>query len=74
MYDFEFGRCLLDDLLRKRGWTQAMLCEKTGFKKSQVSAYINNKMVMSAQTAYFIAHVVGCHVEELYQYKVTESM
>jgi plasmid maintenance system antidote protein VapI len=73
MVSLVFGKCLLPDLLIKRGWNQNMLCEKTGLKKSQVSAYVNNKKVMSLKTAFLIAHVIGCHANELYQYSIKEE-
>lgn len=67
MIELQFGKCLLLDLLHKRGWNQNMLCEMTGLKKSQVSEYANNRRTMSLKTAIVIAHVIGCHVEELYE-------
>lgn len=72
MIVIEFGKCLLFELLQKRGWTQNMLCEKTGLKKSQVSAYVNNHRTMSLKTALLIAHVMGCHVEEIYQITIED--
>jgi plasmid maintenance system antidote protein VapI len=73
MVSIVFGKCLLSDLLHKRGWNQNMLCERTGLKKSQVSAYVNNKKMMSLKTAILISHVIGCHADELYSYSVKEK-
>lgn len=64
------GKCLLPSLLRRSGITQTCLSDKTGISVSQLSMYINNKRMMSLQTAMLIAWALHCHIEELYEYIV----
>ncbi|AZV43624.1 hypothetical protein BAOM_3015 [Peribacillus asahii] len=73
MIEIQLGKCLLFDLLKKRGWTQIALSDKTGIKKSQISAYIHNKQFMSLKTAILIASVLDCHVDDLYEYQIVED-
>ncbi|MED1863326.1 helix-turn-helix transcriptional regulator [Fictibacillus nanhaiensis] len=60
------GRCLLQDLLDSRGWTQLQLADKTGIAKSQISDYTRGTRKMSFSTAYLIAFVLKCDMSDLY--------
>jgi len=64
---YRVGRCLLGLRLAEAGMTPVQLAEKVGMKLPQISAYINNKRVMSLQNALSIASAVGCRVEDLYE-------
>lgn len=67
---FIIGSCLLSDQLRKADLTQAELAELTNIHKSQISEYVNNKHVMSLESAKTISYVLNCSIEELYQWKL----
>lgn len=72
MSEIIFGKCRIPELLSTRGWTQANLADKTGMTEQRISDYITgNRKSMTMKTAFIIAHVLNCHVEELYEYKVT---
>jgi DNA-binding XRE family transcriptional regulator len=63
------GKCLLSDRLRKADLTQTQLAELTKIPKSQISEYVNNKHVMSLETARNIANVLNCDIIDLYLWK-----
>lgn len=48
--------------------SQQQLSEKSSTPKSQISEYINNKHVMSIEKSKNISDVIGCHVEDLYEW------
>ncbi|WP_080845644.1 helix-turn-helix domain-containing protein [Cytobacillus gottheilii] len=66
--EYSVGKCLLLDLLNSRYMTQADLISKTGIAKSQISAYINNKNIMSLSTARVISRTLKCRIEDLYEW------
>lgn len=66
MKKIKFGKCLLLELLQKKGMTQSKLSEETGITESQISLYISEKRKMSYLSAVKISFVLKCHVEELY--------
>jgi plasmid maintenance system antidote protein VapI len=65
---FKVGKCTLSDRLKKADLTQTKLAELTSIPKSQISEYVNNKHVMSLETAKIISHVLKCHIEDLYNW------
>lgn len=66
---FKVGKCLLSDRLKKGNLTQSRLAEMTDIPKSQISEYVNNKHVMSLESAKTIANVLDCTIEDLYQWE-----
>lgn len=67
-----FGKCRIPELLSARSWSQANLADKTGISEQRISDYITgNRKSMALKTAFLIAHVLDCRIEELYEYKVT---
>lgn len=73
MSEITFGKCRIPELLRTRGWTQATLANKTGMTEQRISDYITgNRKSMTMKTAFIIAHVLNCHVEDLYEYIVID--
>jgi transcriptional regulator with XRE-family HTH domain len=65
---YKVGKCLLSDHLKAHDLTQTQLAEMTSITKSQISEYVNDKHIMSLETAKTIAHVLDCDIEELYQW------
>lgn len=66
---FTVGKCLLRDRLLDADLTQTELAEITYIPKSQISEYVNDKHVMSLETAKAISYVLKCNIEDLYEWK-----
>lgn len=66
---FKVVKCLLSDRLRMLDMNQQQLSERSRIPKSQISEYINNKHVMSLDSAKTISHILECDIEDLYQWK-----
>ncbi|WP_188735672.1 helix-turn-helix domain-containing protein [Oceanobacillus neutriphilus] len=62
------GRCLLGDYLGSRGWSQRYLARLSGVPTSTVSDYIRNDSLMSLNHAKNIANVLGCNIDDLYEW------
>jgi plasmid maintenance system antidote protein VapI len=64
------GRCQLRKLLKQIDMTQTELAELTGKAEAKISDYCNDKAVMSLATAAVIAKVIGCHIDDLYEFNL----
>jgi transcriptional regulator with XRE-family HTH domain len=62
------GKCLLQDHLKKFGMTQQELANKLSLSRSQISDYANNRKIMSLKNAKSIAKVIGCTIDDLYEW------
>jgi DNA-binding XRE family transcriptional regulator len=49
--------------------TQTELAELSGKAEAKISDYCNDKAVMSLATAAVIAHTIGCHIDDLYEFR-----
>lgn len=67
-----FGRCLLLAILEKKRMSQADLSSKTNISRTQISEYISNSRIMSFKNAVIISSVLGCKIEDLYEWKLDE--
>lgn len=65
---YKVGRCLLRYRLKEAGMTQVDLAAKMNVKPQQINKYVTNERVMSLQTAYNIASILHCQIEELYEW------
>lgn len=65
-----FGKCLLEDLLRKRKMSKTDLAVKTGIDKAQISKYISKDRAMSLATARIISRTLNCTIDELYEWNI----
>lgn len=63
------GRCLLKVLLHHRGITQTQLAEKIGRSPQRIHDYASNRVMMSLETAANIANIIGCRIDDLYEWK-----
>ena len=61
------GNCLLSDLLQERSISQTELAIRLNITKQQINAYINNRNIMSFQTALNVANVLNCELTDLYE-------
>jgi len=59
-------RCLLPQLLKRRGISQADLSQRTGLSETTISQYANNHRVMSLANAKTIAATLKVTMDELY--------
>lgn len=62
------GRCLLRVRLKERGITQSELARRAGYTRHAISHYANNRAQMSPEVMKNIAYVLGCTMEDLYQW------
>lgn len=67
---YKVGKCRIQDLLDARGMTQQELAHKTGMSKSFISDKVNNRGShgMWIDSAKKIATVLGCTIDELYDW------
>lgn len=66
---FIVGRCLLRDHLKSKDMTQVQLAEKLEITEQQINKYVNNRQYMSIQVAKNISAILGCTIEDLYEWK-----
>jgi transcriptional regulator with XRE-family HTH domain len=64
-------KCLLGKILEQRGLRQVDLCDKLGFKPSQVSDFVNDRRIMSLANAMTIAKYLRVDVMDLYRWDRT---
>lgn len=62
------GRCRLRILLRERKLTQTRFAEMVGMSKQQINDYVNNRVIMSIETAMRFAIIFDCRIEDLYEW------
>lgn len=65
---YKVSRCLLHDHLDHLNMTQQELANKLGVTKQQVHKYVSNRQKMSLEVAYNISIILGCSIEELYEW------
>lgn len=65
-------RCLLRDILIRKGITQTQLVDLTGIAKPQLSAYQNDSQMMTLTNAKRIAVALNCSIDDLYEYKISK--
>lgn len=63
------GRCLLPQILKRAGLTQAELADRAGMSESTISHYVSKRRIMSLENAKNIADVLGVTIDELYQWE-----
>jgi DNA-binding XRE family transcriptional regulator len=67
------GRCLLLQLLAKRGLSQSEFARRMGVPRQTVNKWIRKHDVMNLETAYRAANVLRCRIEELYEWVPEEA-
>lgn len=65
---YKVGRCLLRDLLKQKDMTQLELAERMGVTVQQINKYYLNRQKMSLQVAKTIATILGCNIDDLYEW------
>lgn len=70
---FTVGKCRLQHHLDKTGITQQFIAERLGKKKQQINRYATGERKMPIDIAYNIALIVGCSIEDLYEWVVKDN-
>lgn len=65
---YKVGKCLLSDILLQARMTQQELAERLGVTRQQINHYVNNRRVMTLETAKNIACLLNCDIEDLYEW------
>lgn len=65
---YKVGKCKLSDRLKEADLSQQQLSEMCNIPKSQISEYVNNKHIMSIETAKNISIHLKCNIEDLYEF------
>ncbi|WP_245251601.1 helix-turn-helix transcriptional regulator [Paenibacillus turicensis] len=55
--------------LKERDITQSELARRTGYSRQVISHYANNRLQMSPAVMKTISYVLGCTMEDLYQWE-----
>lgn len=66
---FKAIRSRLDECLTTTEISQAELSRRTGYSESSISECKRNKHIMNVEVAKNIATVLGCGIEDLYEWK-----
>lgn len=53
--------------------TQSELAYRIGGSKQQINSYVSQRRVMSLQTAYNIAKVLECDIDDLYKWTISNE-
>lgn len=61
-------RCRLRSILRAKKMRQIRLAQMVGMSKQQVSDYVNERMIMSLETARRFARALDCYIDDLYDW------
>lgn len=59
--------CRLEKIRKRKKMTQRELSERTGIAITTLSAYENNKWIMSTPTLWTVAKALNCRVDSLYK-------
>jgi transcriptional regulator with XRE-family HTH domain len=65
---YTVGRCLLRERLNDIKMSQQELAEKMDITVQQINKYVLNKQGMSLRVAKNIAVILGCHIDDLYEW------
>ncbi|NOV01316.1 helix-turn-helix domain-containing protein [Paenibacillus planticolens] len=65
---FSRGRCLLANLLKAEGWSQAEYARKSGRSKRVISHFCNDERVMLPEDLYTASMLFKCRMEDLYEW------
>lgn len=65
----KIGRCRLRSILRARKLRQTHFAEMVGMSKQQINDYVNNRVIMSIETARRFAKILDCQIDDLYEWE-----
>ncbi|MEK4193314.1 MULTISPECIES: helix-turn-helix transcriptional regulator [Paenibacillus] len=67
------GRCLLQDWIDNKGWTQAEYAKRSGRPKRIISHFCNNERVMKPEDEYAASLIFDCRMEDLHEWIVVQD-
>lgn len=67
------GRCLLQDWIDRKGWTQTEYAKRSGRPKRIISHFCNNERVMKPEDEYTASLIFGCRMEDLHEWIVVHD-
>lgn len=70
---YKVERCLLSEILHKKDMSQTDLANLMGVKLPQINKYVLDKQNMSLEVAKNISHILGCQIEDLYEWRWTKT-
>jgi DNA-binding XRE family transcriptional regulator len=66
---FRVGKCLLRLRLKQAGINQKQLAERVDLSPQMISHFIAKRKTMSLEVAKSISIIVGCSIEDLYEWE-----
>ncbi len=70
---YKVGKCLLPDLLKKKGITQAELARRLNLSRQRINAIAKSREKMSYEIALNISKILDCNMEDLYESEVSSE-
>jgi len=70
---YAIGRCRLLDILKNRKMSQAEFARRMDTHPQTVQKWVKGEAVMLLITAYAASQVLGCKMEELYEFILYEE-
>ncbi|MCG7406810.1 helix-turn-helix domain-containing protein [Paenibacillus sp. ACRRX] len=67
------GRCLLGEMIAKKGWTQAEYARRSGRPKRIISHFCNNERVMKPEDEYMAALLLDVRMEDLHEWIIEKK-
>jgi transcriptional regulator with XRE-family HTH domain len=64
----KIGRCRLRSILHARKLRQTRFAEMVGMSKQQINDYVNDRVIMSLETAMRFSKALDCRIEDLYEW------
>lgn len=62
------GRCLLDDLIKSRGWTHEKYAELSGRSPRMIDYFCRTERIMKPEDIYMAMKIFKCKIEEIYEF------
>ncbi|MHA7963498.1 helix-turn-helix domain-containing protein [Paenibacillus sp. CAU 1782] len=65
---FSRGRCLLPDLLKRRGWSQTEYARRSGRSQRMISHFCRNERAMQPEDIHTACMLLECDESELHEW------
>lgn len=61
-------RCRIPELLQNKGQNQQWLSDVSGYSRQRISDICNLRSIIGIETAYHLASIMGCSIDDLYEW------
>ncbi len=61
-------KCYINEWITKRGYKKGWIADRLGVSRESVSKWANNKSTPSLETAFKLAAILNCKVDDLWEY------